>query len=613
MFQNPKFWLGAVSALGVALVVVKDGRRTAPGDLAAVHQREDDLSSRSGCAQCHGDGDVRMVDACIECHADVGSDIDVGRGLHGSLEQNLAQQCAVCHSEHHGTEFPVVNPRSFFIAGVPDVEDFDHEIVGFPMAGEHLELLCIDCHANANDVVLPKGVKRYMGLDRSCAACHEDPHDGQMAKDCADCHSQETFDELLEFEHDERFPLVGSHARASCLDCHAEGSAHSIEASGGDGGPQRWRECVDCHESPHRESFIDGIAQLADLTPGDSCVTCHALEHQLFASESVEVDAEQHALSGFPLELPHAEVECAQCHGDPVEGASDFAARYPGRLPDDCQDCHDDAHRGFFADRAIDLGLAQRTECIDCHLPTTFSEIEPESFDHAHWTAFALLGAHGQAACKSCHPMSKHPDDLGRRFGRAAEHFGGRIEGCGTCHSDPHEGQFDREDLPASLDGRIGCARCHNETSFRSFPHGFDHGQWTGFALDGNHAEQSCSSCHRPHRPDAVGRTWGRAPGTNCADCHDDTHGGQFADENGETSCRACHEDTNDFTNLDFNHNRDSRFPLDETHRKLDCAQCHRSIQSGSIQITRYKPMGRECIDCHGGTRSRVRTRGRKG
>lgn len=609
MIDAPKLMLGAVSALGVALVVIRDSQRSTPGDLSAVHQRVEGLDSRQGCVQCHGEGEVQMLDACLECHEDVGANIKDGEGLHGSLDTNLAVQCAVCHSEHHGEDFPMVNKRSFFLAGVPDAAAFDHGAIGFEMGGTHLDLLCVDCHADASHPILPEGTQRYMGLDKSCASCHEDAHDGLMAKGCADCHTQESFADLSQFVHHERFPLIGSHAGLRCADCHADGTSTSIEAEGGASGPERWRECADCHESPHAESFIAGIALAEELSPGGSCVTCHALEHELFSSELADVTREQHALTGFPLEAPHDEVSCADCHGESIQGAQDFAARYPGRQPLDCQDCHGDAHEGFFVERAIDLNLPTRPRCAECHLPTTFSELPPQGFAHGHWTEFTLAGAHEQSECTQCHPLSEQADENGRRFGWVSDHFGA-LRGCATCHSDPHEGQFDVEGLPANIDGRFGCARCHNETSFRSFPNGFDHTLWTGFALDGAHAEQNCSTCHPPHRPDAVGRTWARANGTNCADCHSDSHGGQF-DENGATECRRCHEDTSDFHNIDFNHNIDSSFPLDETHRDLNCNQCHRPVDFGETQIVRYKPMGRECIDCHGSTRSRVRSRGR--
>ena len=113
----------------------------------------------------------------------------------------------------------------------------------------------------------------------------------------------------------------------------------------------------------------------------------------------------------------------------------------------------------------------------------------------------AVFGVRGrsasQAECEACHPRSAEPDALGRRFGRVADHFGA-YTGCVTCHADPHGGRFDAPDLPASVDGRAGCARCHDAASFRSRGAGFDHGRWTRFPLDGKHATVDCASCHEP-------------------------------------------------------------------------------------------------------------------
>ena len=158
----------------------------------------------------------------------------------------------------------------------------------------------------------------------------------------------------------------------------------------------------------------------------------------------------------------------------------------------------------------------------------------------------------------------------------------------------------------------MGCARCHDETSFRALPGGFDHGRWTGFPLAGAHGEVACSDCHTPlGRPDDNGRTWKRAIGDSCAECHGDPHAGQFA-EGGATNCHGCHGSTSNFSLLSFNHNWDSRFPLDEAHSPLPCSACHKPWPVGDRQVVRYKPLGTECIDCHGVNSGQLRPRKEK-
>ena len=66
----------------------------------------------------------------------------------------------------------------------------------------------------------------------------------------------------------------------------------------------------------------------------------------------------------------------------------------------------------------------------------------------------------------------------------------------------------------------------------------------------------------------------------------------------GRTDCARCHADAGA---LLFDHQRDSRYALDASHEKLECAACHRPwpLPDGTTAI-RYKPLGVECTDCHG-------------
>ena len=209
-----------------------------------------------------------------------------------------------------------------------------------------------------------------------------------------------------------------------------------------------------------------------------------------------------------------------------------------------------------------------------------------------------MKGAHEQEGCQACHPLNQKPDPNGRTFGKVSEHFG-EYQGCVTCHEDPHAGAFDADELPAKVDQRSDCARCHSEVSFRNLDRGFDHGVWTGFTLAGAHGTAACSACHTPlARPAAGGRTWERAKGPACADCHEQPHGRQF-ELGGKTDCTRCHTDeTADF--LRFNHERDSRFRLGETHKEVACSACHLPVVERGLRFIRYKPMGTECVDCHG-------------
>ncbi len=677
--KSAHFWIAVVSLAAVVGMAVVDLRRTSPGEVTTVHARDEKIDGGQSCSQCHGGLFSNMTESCLECHAPIEEQIAKHKGLHGVIKAGVANACASCHSEHHGASFAIVNRQSFVLAGVPDPASFDHERIGWTMAGKHLELGCVECHTSAELPVLPKGGARFLGLAQECTSCHEDPHKGQMTSSCVSCHGQDTWQEMHSENHEKNLPLVGGHEPLDCRACHAKDTDRALEAMDKQTEAPPARTCIECHPSPHDAQFSTGTAVLANMSVGTSCVVCHKAEHESFRDQALELTPEQHAQSGFALELPHEKQTCAQCH-DPLR--TEFVERYPGRKTDLCSQCHADPHGGQFAEGPFSTGdclvCHERTrfephtfdidkhaqaefalngthattkcnechidpvrpelprdfrgidgkcedchgnvhgeifgvtsamlpkvgagECARCHDATHFANVPAANFDHGAWTGFEVDGAHKESACESCHVPRKIADLDGRIFGKVAERFG-QYQGCITCHKDPHGGQFDTVGYPKTVSGRSDCARCHATTSFRMQPFGFDHGMWTGFELLGGHRSASCSACHTPRIPaDALGRTWEPALGRGCGDCHDNPHGDQFAVK-GNTDCASCHADAvRNFST--FDHERDSRFPLGETHKEVACAQCHKPESPSGLQgaggIVRYKPLATECASCHG-------------
>ncbi len=662
---NPNILIALASCLGVVALVAKDVKRSGPGVLSEVHGLVDELVGSGSCSQCHGDKNTSPDQACLACHEAIGKHIGAGKGLHGSLGSQVQRACALCHSEHHGAAAALVNVRTFLIAGVEDISKFDHEVVGYELAGAHTELECTECHVNAELVLIPEGGTRYIGLQQNCATCHEDPHDGAMLPGCADCHNQEGFDSFETFDHGESLLLEGSHGELSCLECHKPDTQYSVEALASSGKEHSGRTCTNCHSAPHSSEFLTGAEERDP--EGLGCALCHVESDLAFAQEEPQLSVLLHAASGFALQDPHGDLECSQCHAPEL---ATFELRFPGRQADQCQQCHADPHAGQFlggqgkvmqcldchastafaphnftatahaaagfilngAHKGIDCskchedpsagaarsfrGIGQgcntchedshagvfqaAKDCSTCHTTVEFGDSHAQSFDHGKWTGFDLAGAHTQNRCESCH--SEQPQRKGRTFGRVS-HIFGEIIGCASCHKDPHGGAFASGRLPKEFAGKQGCARCHGEASFRSAADQIDHARWTGFALDGSHASVSCSACHTPlARPDAQGRTWGRAKGSSCQDCHSNPHGNQFENQ-GVTDCSACHSSADTFQELLFDHNRDSRFALDAAHAELACVQCHRLPKDRVDQPLQYRPLGMHCIDCHGETR----------
>ncbi|MBX3465216.1 MAG: cytochrome c3 family protein, partial [Planctomycetes bacterium] len=356
----------------------------------------------------------------------------------------------------------------------------------------------------------------------------------------------------------------------ACAACHGDATT-----------PARWRgaapalaACGACHtRHPHAPAVV--LAATAAVGPADGCAGCHRDDDASFRDGTM--DAAQHAATGFALVTPHADVACAACH----RGA-DWPARYPGRRGDDCRSCHQDVHRGQFDHEP------RHAQCSACHAPAR-AHFLPHTFGiaaHAA-SAFPLTGAHEAVACVRCHA----------EVHEGVRTFHGTPRECSACHADVHAGRFDAGARPSTVDGRRGCARCHDTRAFAPVVADFDHGRWTGHALAGAHAQVACTGCHPAGAGGASAPRLGKAAGTTCAACHTDPHAGQFA-IGGVTDCSRCHGDRA-WSELRFDHQRDSRFPLDGLHARVACNRCHVGYAAGGVLVVRYKPLGVACGDCH--------------
>ncbi len=538
-------------------------------------------------------------------------------------------------------------------------------IENFPLTGIHRDLACSMCHVAADEYELREGQTRFLGLVSSCTACHEDSHNGEYGADCASCHGQEyPFNVAAAFEHTPDFPLVDSHAGVSCKACHEEGTAYAI-VSPQNVVQTTIRACAACHESPHSKTFIDDItmversagdvcmtchavehedflypeatltlaqhaasgfvldpphatqdcsqchaflgerdsidassntqAEYGVLFPGrsnENCRACHEDPHQGQFDSAEQLadclschdgqqfvpglfDVTMHARTDFALTGKHLNATCADCHTE-MDGHVQYA-----QTPMSCAACHDDPHDGQFQ------FAASGDDCSTCHDDNRFEATRFVIEDHQK-TMFPLTGAHQAVACRSC-----HTDDNGIR------QFVGTAKDCAACHEDVHNGVFDGPGLPVMVNGETGCARCHSTDSFDAIDWTGDmHEQWTGTALVGAHARAACADCHGTGRG-GPGRSF-KITSTECVACHTDEHVGQFV-VMGVNDCARCHSERNAFSTVTFDHQRDSRFPLDEQHTDVMCAQCHQpsKLANGAF-VTRYRPLGHECQDCHG-------------
>ena len=314
---------------------------------------------------------------------------------------------------------------------------------------------------------------------------------------------------------------------------------------------------------------------------------------------------------------------CSSCHASGV---------YNG-LPAQCVSCHQAAYDGTTDPNHRTAGFP--TTCEICHTPAGWAGA---TFNHSQ-TAFPLTGAHGQAACSSCH---------------ASGVYNGLPTACATCHQAdydattnpnhraagfpttcehlPHDGRMGRRDLQslADLVPADGCARCRRPvrpatpracttgcprsaspatrlpttarririTGAAGFPTTcetchttagwagatFNHSQ-TAFPLTGAHAQAACSSCH-------ASGVYNGLP-TACASCHqadyDATTDPNHRAAGFPTTCGTCHSTTR-WDGATFNHSQTS-FPLTGAHLQVACSSCHASGV--------YDGLPTACASCH--------------
>ncbi len=456
-------------------------------------------------------------------------------------------------------------------------------------AHSHLKGLtkCTQCHQLRAGVIKDKCLDCHVPL-RNRLADRRGLHATVEQDDCAHCHKEHfglDFDmvrfDTTSFEHDVKtdYELTGSHVEAGCRDCHTAELVQAqdvLEFKGEHGSLERtWlglgSSCRGCHatEEPHEGQFRQR-----------SCDDCH----QITTWEKAE--SFDHNDSRYRLVGKHRQAACEDCH-KPIRNAQrEEYIQYVRMDFDSCEDCHRDEHEG-----------ERGNDCTNCHVNAGWHRIKRSTFendfDHST-TEFDLVGHHAEAECSTCHGKPPRRDEE-VYIGFAAQTLDltyprPLFDDCTSCHRDYHREVFEGS--------RAVCDNCHNEHDW--IPADYDverHNQDSEFSLEGAHRTVPCILCHPT--PDA-GLEADQFTITNqeCVNCHseDDPHENQFPDE----SCDGCHS-SQEFLIPDYDHD-DTDFPLDGKHQQVPCDACHaEEIGVAGHTFVRYKPLGTECRDCHGG------------
>jgi len=408
-----------------------------PGALSTAHAKLE-----VECKNCHvvfeRGAQMRL---CMDCHKPVGSDIKAKTGFHGRLK---SQECKQCHTEHKGREAKLVKLNE---------STFDHKQTDFQLKGKHLGKACASCHK--------PGIK-HRETPTACISCHlkNDHHKGGMGKKCETCHNESSWKDA-HFDHSTtKFPLINSHAKAKCADCHPDqryaGTSTTCVSCHRDDDAHKGRNgarCENCHEETKWEDSSFQHSQtrfpLRDRHRGLKCDSCHknsgAPEKVAMRCASCHLKDDPHKDSlgdkcerchsergwkntrfdhntdtKFPLKDKHKDAKCQDCHTDPGVQT---------KVPSNCFACHEkiDAekgHKGRYGEK-----------CETCHVPKGFKQT---IFDHDRDTKFILVGKHREAKCDGCHKGNLYdskPESICYNCHEKDDiHFKGYGNKCEECH-----------------------------------------------------------------------------------------------------------------------------------------------------------------------------------
>jgi len=258
------------------------------------------------CVSCHqGSGSIKEFpltpSSCLSCHSD--------KDTH---PYPLAFSCESCHS-----------PTSWVTI------HFDHNQVGFDLAGGHSQLTCVSCHANL----------LFEGSSSACFACHEqdEPHQLLFGTVCEECHTPLSWDRIV-FDH------IGPYAEL-CATCHETDKPDNHYPG----------QCSACHQPsawlPATFNHLDtGATDCLSCHPGDApanhyegqCSFCHDTASWLPAYFN-------HA---FPITHGGTQNSCSTCH---------LSSYYPAYT---CYGCHEHNQTEI---RNEHEGISNLENCIRCH------------------------------------------------------------------------------------------------------------------------------------------------------------------------------------------------------------------------------------------------------
>ncbi len=371
------------------------------------------------------------------------------------------------------------------------------------------------------------------------------PH-GKLMKglDCSSCHRSDTWKPVkknMNFDHKiTGFALVGKHKVISCQSCHLNLRFDEPKATA--------NTCSSCHIDVHQGKL------------GDDCQSCHnETSFQLVDGRAI------HMRTSFPLTGAHAVISCESCHKTRRNGA--FAP-----LSTSCYSCHEQDYVNAKSVNHVANNFP--TNCTNCHSTSGWGS---SKFKHAVVAnGFALLGAHQQLRCSSCHATPSFKSI----FPATSD------QDCYTCHTNDYNRAHGSSGFPKT------CTDCHNVNTWGDAQ--FDHATVSnGFALLGAHKNIKCSACHELPSYKSI---FPAKSDQDCYSCHTSDYNRAHGSSGFPTTCTNCHN-VNTWGDAQFDHAAVANgFALLGAHKTIQCTTCH---ELPSYAVKFQVTSDQNCYGCH--------------
>ena len=389
------------------------------------------------------------------------------------------------------------------------IPEFNHASTSYPLRGMHQSVGCTQCHSSPV----------FKNVSKSCADCHADIHRRQFGANCEKCHTVKGWQVSIKAiqDHQNRFPLVGTHALVECDACHTNAAAGQYTGLS--------TACFSCHQKDYLTPVIDHVGAKF----GTTCQTCHSMDSWLGASFN------HLAVTGFALTGMHATLACTSCHLNNV---------YKG-TPATCYACHSNEFVASNNPSHLQLGLPH--DCGICHSTTNWLNA---TFNHSLYGNYPLTGLHANVPCAQCHVNNNYTLTT---------------TACYACHQTAWAGTTNPNHTTAGFP--TDCSICHTTSGWNASS--FNHSKGA-FPLMGAHLTVACAQCH-------VNGNYTTVP-IGCYACHQSAWAGTNNPNHLQLGlphdCSVCHSTTN-WLNASFNHTLYGNYPLTGLHANVPCLQCH--------------------------------------